>query len=305
MLCRGFAHVQCTDCSDKRLVAFGCGGRGFCPSSLGRQTASRALNLTSFERCGSAAAQTLHRKDRAETVRGSKGRDLPGAAKTAQFCSLYELGEALPARHHGPHLVSHGRDTASSDQQRPLNRSAHALLRPRGTTCCPSALTEEVRSAHPYRPRAWRTRSPAFTRGLVAHIRVALTVLRAAVAVFRKAEPADTQAAIQTSTVGTSFNPAPAVSEAMGRRGRTFSRAIAGFALRTQWHTSSVRCGRKSCAEEVCLAARIPDLYGSLRKAETRASCTDWKRGFYGTVRCSSAAIPRLGSAGATFAARA
>ncbi len=46
LLCRGFAHVQCMDCSEKRLVAFGCGGRGFCPSCLGRQMASRTLNLT-------------------------------------------------------------------------------------------------------------------------------------------------------------------------------------------------------------------------------------------------------------------
>ncbi len=46
LLCRGFAHVQCVDCSEKRLVAFGCGGRGFCPSCLGRKMASRTLNLT-------------------------------------------------------------------------------------------------------------------------------------------------------------------------------------------------------------------------------------------------------------------
>ena len=46
LLCRGGAHVQCIDCSEKRLVAFGCGGRGFCPSCLGRKMASRTLNLT-------------------------------------------------------------------------------------------------------------------------------------------------------------------------------------------------------------------------------------------------------------------
>jgi len=45
LLCRGFARVQCTSCSDKHLVAFGCGGRGFCPSCLGRKVAETALNL--------------------------------------------------------------------------------------------------------------------------------------------------------------------------------------------------------------------------------------------------------------------
>ena len=45
LLCRGFARVQCTSCSDKHLVAFGCGGRGFCPSCLGRKMAETALNL--------------------------------------------------------------------------------------------------------------------------------------------------------------------------------------------------------------------------------------------------------------------
>jgi hypothetical protein len=46
LLCRGFAHVQGIDCNEQRLVAFGCGGRGFCPSCLGRKMASRTLNLT-------------------------------------------------------------------------------------------------------------------------------------------------------------------------------------------------------------------------------------------------------------------
>ena len=45
LLCRGFARVQCASCSDKHLVAFGCGGRGFCPSCLGRKMAETALNL--------------------------------------------------------------------------------------------------------------------------------------------------------------------------------------------------------------------------------------------------------------------
>ena len=46
LLCRGFARVQCGDCSKKRLVAFGCGGRGFCPSCLGRKMAETTLNLS-------------------------------------------------------------------------------------------------------------------------------------------------------------------------------------------------------------------------------------------------------------------
>ena len=46
LLCRGFARVQCSDCREKRLVAFGCGGRGFCPSCLGRKMAETTLNLS-------------------------------------------------------------------------------------------------------------------------------------------------------------------------------------------------------------------------------------------------------------------
>jgi len=45
LLCRGFAHVLCGACGERRLVAFGCGGRGFCPSCLGRKMSSTALNL--------------------------------------------------------------------------------------------------------------------------------------------------------------------------------------------------------------------------------------------------------------------
>ena len=32
LLCRGFARLKCEDCGEKRLVAFSCKGRGFCPS---------------------------------------------------------------------------------------------------------------------------------------------------------------------------------------------------------------------------------------------------------------------------------
>jgi hypothetical protein len=32
LLCRGFARLKCRGCSETRLVAFSCKGRGFCPS---------------------------------------------------------------------------------------------------------------------------------------------------------------------------------------------------------------------------------------------------------------------------------
>ncbi len=45
LLCRGFAHLKCMDCPERRLVAFACKGRGFCPSCMGRRMASTAANL--------------------------------------------------------------------------------------------------------------------------------------------------------------------------------------------------------------------------------------------------------------------
>ena len=45
LVCRGFAHVKCGDCSERRVVAFACKGRGFCPSCLGRRMAATAANL--------------------------------------------------------------------------------------------------------------------------------------------------------------------------------------------------------------------------------------------------------------------
>lgn len=45
LLCRGFAVVACGSCNERRLVAFGCHGRGFCPSCLGRRMAQTACNL--------------------------------------------------------------------------------------------------------------------------------------------------------------------------------------------------------------------------------------------------------------------
>ena len=48
LLCRGFATMQCTACKERRLVAFSCKGRGFCPSCTGRRRAQTAANLTDY-----------------------------------------------------------------------------------------------------------------------------------------------------------------------------------------------------------------------------------------------------------------
>jgi hypothetical protein len=45
VLARGFALLACPDCAEQKLVAFSCGGRGFCPSCLGRRMAQTAANL--------------------------------------------------------------------------------------------------------------------------------------------------------------------------------------------------------------------------------------------------------------------
>jgi hypothetical protein len=45
MLCRGFALLACEGCPQKKLVAFSCKGRGFCPSCLGRRMAETAANV--------------------------------------------------------------------------------------------------------------------------------------------------------------------------------------------------------------------------------------------------------------------
>ena len=37
LLCRGFAHLKCEGCGERRLVAFSCKGRGFCPACMGRR----------------------------------------------------------------------------------------------------------------------------------------------------------------------------------------------------------------------------------------------------------------------------
>ncbi|HEY3233624.1 MAG TPA: transposase zinc-binding domain-containing protein, partial [Polyangiaceae bacterium] len=45
LLCRGFALLKCSECTERRLVAFCCKGRGFCPCCLGRRMCQSAANL--------------------------------------------------------------------------------------------------------------------------------------------------------------------------------------------------------------------------------------------------------------------
>jgi Putative transposase/Transposase zinc-binding domain len=45
LLCRGFAHLVCEACGERRIVAWSCKGRGFCPSCLGRRMCATAANL--------------------------------------------------------------------------------------------------------------------------------------------------------------------------------------------------------------------------------------------------------------------
>lgn len=45
LLQRGFALIACGDCTERRLVAFACKSRAFCPSCLGRRMAQGAANL--------------------------------------------------------------------------------------------------------------------------------------------------------------------------------------------------------------------------------------------------------------------
>ena len=45
LLCRGFAHLKCEGCAERRLVAYSCKGRGSCPSCMGRRMAQTAANL--------------------------------------------------------------------------------------------------------------------------------------------------------------------------------------------------------------------------------------------------------------------
>ena len=44
LLTRGFALLRCDECRDSQLVAFSCGGRGFCPSCGGRRMTETAAN---------------------------------------------------------------------------------------------------------------------------------------------------------------------------------------------------------------------------------------------------------------------
>jgi hypothetical protein len=45
LLCRGFAVLACQSCPERRLVAYSCKSRAFCPSCLGRRMAQTTLNL--------------------------------------------------------------------------------------------------------------------------------------------------------------------------------------------------------------------------------------------------------------------
>ena len=42
LLGRGLPVIACEDCGERRLLAFSCRGRGFCPSCLGRRMAQGA-----------------------------------------------------------------------------------------------------------------------------------------------------------------------------------------------------------------------------------------------------------------------
>ena len=46
VLARGFAVLECRGCKERRLVAFSCKLRSFCPSCMGRRMAQTAFNLT-------------------------------------------------------------------------------------------------------------------------------------------------------------------------------------------------------------------------------------------------------------------
>ena len=45
ILPHGFSVLECRDCRKKKVVAFSCKGRGFCPACLGRRMAAGAADL--------------------------------------------------------------------------------------------------------------------------------------------------------------------------------------------------------------------------------------------------------------------
>lgn len=70
--------MQCNDCGKPHLVAFRCGGRGFCPGCTGRRMAATAANLPEF-----VLPEAPLRRCSAEAVLGVVGglrthRDGPG-----------------------------------------------------------------------------------------------------------------------------------------------------------------------------------------------------------------------------------
>ena len=62
LLCRGFARLRCEGCEERRLVAFCCKGRGFCPSCLGRRMCARpptsSRRCCPRSRCGSGCSRS-------------------------------------------------------------------------------------------------------------------------------------------------------------------------------------------------------------------------------------------------------
>jgi len=48
VLGNGFVRLKCDDCGGKRVVAFSCKGRGFCPSCTGRKMSDTAARLVDF-----------------------------------------------------------------------------------------------------------------------------------------------------------------------------------------------------------------------------------------------------------------
>ena len=74
LLCRGFARLKCRGCSETRLVAFSCKGRGYVKRLVMRSCAGRG-EAQSTER----ATTTSHNPhDWSDAINASGGRNLPG-----------------------------------------------------------------------------------------------------------------------------------------------------------------------------------------------------------------------------------
>ena len=74
LLCRGFARLKCRGCSETRLVAFSCKGRGYAKRLVMRRRVGRGESQ-STER----ATTTSHNPhDWSDAINASGGRNLPG-----------------------------------------------------------------------------------------------------------------------------------------------------------------------------------------------------------------------------------